>query len=61
MSRSSLHQKKSQSRTGVILSILVVAVITFMTVGFASYGQILNFSGTVGLQPQGDVRITNVQ
>lgn len=44
-----------------MISILLVAVLGFMTVGFASYNKILTFDGAVTLQPQGTIRITNVQ
>ena len=52
--------QKRQARLNAILTGLFVAVLAFMTVGFAAYGQILNFNGTVTLNPQGSVRITNV-
>ena len=61
MRKSSLHQKQSKSRLSIVISILVVAVLGFMTVGFAAYNQILTFDGAVTLQPQGTVRITNVE
>lgn len=58
--QSSLHNRKSQSRASVILWILVVAVLCFMTTGFAAYNRILNINGSVTLQPQGKIRITSV-
>ncbi len=61
MRKSSLHQKPNKSRLSVVISILVVAVLGFMTVGFAAYNQILTFDGAVTLQPQGTIHITNVQ
>ena len=61
MRKSSLHRKQNKSRVSVVISILVVSVLAFMTVGFAVYNQILTFGGAVSLKPQGEVRITNVQ
>ena len=58
--QSSLHNHKSQSRASVILWVLVVAVLCFMTTGFAAYNRILNINGSVTLQPQGKIRITSV-
>lgn len=52
--------QKHQGRINTILTCLFVAVLCFMTVGFAAYGQILDLGGTITLQPQGSVRITDV-
>ena len=54
-------QVAKKKRLNIILIIALIATLGFMTVGFAAYGQILDFSGTVIVQPQGKIRITNVE
>lgn len=49
--------KKNQN---IFLLLLVVMVISFMTVGFASYGKILEFGGSVTLKPDGKLEILNI-
>lgn len=44
----------------VILVGLVIIVISFMTIGFARYGAIINLSGTINLAPDGKVVVNNV-
>lgn len=61
MRKTSLHQKQNKSHVNLVISILLVAVLGFMTVGFAAYNKILTFDGAVTLRPQGTIRITNVQ
>ena len=61
MRKTSLHQKQNKSRVSIVISVLVVSVLTFMTVGFATYNQILTFDGAITLKPQGEVRITDVR
>ncbi len=53
-----VQQRQQRIRRGLICAFF--GILAFMTVGFAAYGQILDFSGIVTLQPQGSVRITNV-
>lgn len=61
MRKTSLHQKQNKSRVSIVISVLVVSVLAFMTVGFATYNQILTFDGAITLKPQGEVRITDVR
>ncbi len=53
-----VQQRQQRIRRGLIGAFF--SVLAFMTIGFAAYGQILDFSGIVTLQPQGSVRITDV-
>ncbi len=54
-------QVAKRRRLQIILAVALVAVLGFMTIGFAGYGQILDTSGSILVQPQGTVRITNVE
>ena len=44
----------------VILVILVIIVISFMTIGFARYGAIIELGGTVSLKPDGKLSVDNI-
>ena len=44
----------------VIIYILVLLIISFMSIGYAYYGQLLEFSGNVNLKPDGKFRIDNI-
>lgn len=44
----------------VIIYIFVLLIISFMSVGYAYYGQLLEFSGNINLKPDGKFRIDNI-
>ena len=44
----------------VVMSLLLVVVLSFISVGYALYGQKLNVSGSAAFKPQGKIAITNV-
>lgn len=44
----------------IIIYLFVLVIISFMSIGYAYYGQLLEFSGTVSLEPDGKFRIDNV-
>lgn len=44
----------------VILVVLVIFVISFMTIGFARYGAIIELGGSVSLKPDGKLLIDNI-
>ncbi len=56
--------KKKNDKTviniNVVMSILLVVVLSFISVGYALYNQNLDVNGTVGLTAQGKIAITNV-
>lgn len=45
----------------IVMSILLVIVLSFVSVGYALYGQNLGFTGNVAVNPQGKIAITNVE
>ena len=47
-------------RINIGVSILLIVTLSFISVGYALYGQILNLHGTVTLHPQGKIAITDV-
>ena len=48
-------------KNNIIITILFLLTIIFMSVGFAQYGQIVNFNGTVVAKPDGIVYISSVE
>lgn len=44
----------------IIIYLLVLVIISIMSIGYAYYGQLLDFSGLVSLAPDGKFRIDNV-
>ena len=51
---------KITKHQNTILLILVILLICFMTIGYASYGEILEFSGGVSLKPDGKLEVINI-
>ncbi len=51
---------KKKLYLGVSISLILISVITFMSVGFALYTQVINVNGTVNVKTDGDFAITNV-
>lgn len=47
-------------KQNVIICLSVLVIVSFMSVGYAYYGQLLEFSGTVSIKPDGKFRIDNV-
>ena len=44
----------------IIICLSVLVIVLFMSIGYAYYGQLLEFSGSVSLEPDGKFRIDNV-
>lgn len=51
---------KKTIKINIAMSILLVVVLSFISIGYALYGQVLNTRGTTTLNPQGKIAITNV-
>ena len=49
-----------KSKLFLIVTIIVIVTLSFLTIGFASYSELLNLNGTVGIKPQGKMEITNI-
>lgn len=47
-------------KQNVIIYLSVLLIISFMSIGYAYYGQLLDFSGNVSLKPDGKFRIDNI-
>lgn len=47
--------------TNIIMSIVLVAVLSFVSIGYALYNQRLNVNGVATINPQGTIAITNVE
>ena len=54
-----INDKKTM-RINIGVSILLIVTLSFISVGYALYGQILNSRGTITLHPQGKIAITDV-
>lgn len=54
------NDKKAVS-INIVMSILIVAVLSFISIGYALYGQVLNSRGNISLGLQGKIAITNVE
>ena len=50
----------TQLRFGILVTIFFMGMLSFLSVGFAFYTQVISIAGNVSLSPQGDFRITNV-
>ena len=64
MKKKRLKEQKRDKKTinlNIAMSILLVVVLSFISIGYALYNQILNSNGNVTFNPQGTVRITNVE
>lgn len=51
---------KKTININIVMSILMVGILSFVSVGYALYGQILNTRGTISFGTQGKIAITNV-
>lgn len=49
-----------KSKIFLITTIAVIITLSFLTIGFASYSQLLNLNGSVSVKPQGKMEITNI-
>ncbi len=54
------EKRNSQSKILAAVSLALVSALTFMTVGFAAYDQILTISGAVKVSAPGSIHISNV-
>lgn len=64
MQSKKLKIKKNDKKAvniNIAMSILLVVVLSFISIGYALYGQILNVNGNVTFKPQGKIAITNVE
>ncbi len=52
---------KKVINTNIAMSILLIVVLSFVSVGYALYSQVTNVKGTITLKPQGKIAITDVQ
>ena len=53
-------ENRKQLRLGIIVTAFFVGILSFLSVGFALYTQVLNIDGTYSFRPQGEFRISNV-
>ena len=53
--------KKIKNKSNLIIFILFIAALFFMSVGFAAYNKVLDFSGTVVVQPDGTIYMKSVR
>lgn len=63
MRKSKLRDKNLDTKKlylGMGVSLLVVMIVTFMSLGFALYTQVININGTARFRTDGDFGITNV-
>lgn len=63
MKKRKLVEKENDKKTvkiNIAMSILLVVVLSFISIGYALYGQILNLGGTATVFTQGKIAITNV-
>ena len=51
---------KKKAYLGVSISLVFILILTFMSVGFALYTQVISINGTVKFKTDGDFAITNV-
>ena len=57
--KEKLNDKKT-IKINIAMSILLIVVLSFISLGYALYGQTLNMSGTSTLGLQGKIAITDV-
>ena len=55
-----MARKKHPARIPLILGVMILALLSFMTLGFARYSKLINLGGSVGLSAPGDIYISNV-
>ncbi len=51
---------KTAIKINIAMSILLVAILSFISIGYALYGQNLSVRGTTTFRPQGEIEITDV-
>ena len=56
-----VENDKRAIKINITVSILLVVILSFISVGYALYGQRLGISGTATFKPQGKIAITNVE
>ena len=61
MKIKSKRNGKTVINVSIVMSILLVFVLSFVSVGYAIYGQRLNVRGTAIVKTQGKIAITNVE
>ena len=61
MSKKANINDKRAINTNIVMSILLVAVLSFISVGYAIYNQRLNINGVATIKTQGTIAITNVE
>ncbi|MEE3342824.1 MAG: fibronectin type III domain-containing protein [Bacilli bacterium] len=64
MRKRKMAMKENDKKTitiNIAVSILLVVVLSFISVGYALYGQILNIGGRTTFNPQGKIAIKNVE
>ena len=49
-----------KSKMFLIVTIVVIVTLSFLTIGFASYSELLNLDGSLTVKPQGKIEITNI-
>ena len=50
---------KLKKYQNIILAVVIIMMLCFMTVGFALYGEMFEFSGGVTLKPDGKLEVLN--
>ena len=61
MNKKQKDNDKRAINTNIVMSILLVVVLSFVSVGYAVYNQRLNINGTAIVKTQGTIAITNVE
>ncbi len=49
-----------KSKMFLIVTIIVIVTLSFLTIGFASYSELLNLDGSLTVKPQGKIEITDI-
>ena len=49
-----------KSKMFLIVTIIVIVTLSFLTIGFASYSELLNLDGSLTIKPQGKIEITDI-
>lgn len=58
--KKDIIKNKLSKYKNVIIFVSLILVISFITIGYALYGKVLNFSGNILVQKVGTVEITNI-
>jgi len=61
MNRKIKHNDKRIINTNIVMSILLIVVLSFVSLGYAIYNQRLNVNGIATIKTQGTIAITNVE